>query len=267
MKVMSVSKRLMTIVMAAVAIGVGPWAVADDWPDSPAYGPPAKGFEMVKVSGGCFEMGDFSGIGEANERPKHPVCVKDFLLGKYPVSQMEWISVTGRNPSANVNCGGFCPVENVSWKDVQEFLRLLNARGGGEYRLPTEAEWEYAARSGGKAETWAGTSKAAELGDYAWFIENAVFQTHPVGKKKPNEFGLYDMSGNVWHWTADWYAEAYYAKSPQQDPTGPASGTLRVLRGGFWGDPQQMMRTTRRIGLPPDARSPGYGLRLVQRAP
>ena len=266
MSVMSLSARWMMVAVGAAAIGVAPRAVADDWPES-AGGPPPKGFEMVKVPGGCYDMGDFLGLGEDNERPKHRVCVKDFLLGKYPVSQMEWIMTMGKNPSANGNCGGFCPVENVSWNETQEFLRRLNARRGPQYRLPTEAEWEYAARSGGKSETWAGTSNVAELGAYAWFIENAVFQIRPVGTKKANGLGLFDMSGNVWQWTADWYGETYYANSPEQDPRGPATGKLRVLRGGYWGDPSPMMRTTRRIALQPDARSPGYGLRLVQLAP
>jgi formylglycine-generating enzyme required for sulfatase activity len=263
---MRMSTRWMRIFLGAAAIGAGPWAVADDWPDAPV-GPPPKTFEMVKVPGGCYEMGDLLGLGEANERPKHHVCVKDFLIGKFPVAQMEWIMVMGRNPSANVSCGGFCPVENVSWTDIQEFLGRLNARGGPQYRLPTEAEWEYAARSGGKAETWAGTSNVAEIGAYAWFIENAVFQTHIVGKKNPNGLGLYDMSGNVWQWMSDWYAETYYANSPEHDPRGPAAGKLRVLRGGYWGDPSSRMRTTRRIALPPDARGPGYGLRVVQISP
>ena len=260
------SQRLMIFVMAAALAGVAANAIADPWPEGPD-GPPPKVLEMVKIPGGCFEMGDSLGLGEANERPKHRVCVTEFQLGKFPVSQMEWISVMGKNPSANGTCGGFCPVESVSWDDIQEFLQRLNARGNAKYRLPTEAEWEYAARSGGKAETWSGTSNVAELGDYAWFIENAKFQSHAVGEKKPNGLGLYDMSGNVWQWTSDWFAPAYYASSPEQDPKGPDSGKLRVLRGGYWGDPSQMLRTTRRIALPPTARGPGFGLRLVQIAP
>jgi formylglycine-generating enzyme len=266
MNVKSLLRRSRMVVLCAAAAVSTPFlAIADDWPEP--VGPPPKGFEMVKVPGGCYEMGDFSGSGQDNERPTHHVCVKTFLLGKYPVSQMEWIMIMGKDPSANSGCGGFCPVENVSWTDIQEFLRRLNARKGAKYRLSTEAEWEYAARSGGKAETWSGTSNPAELAAYAWFIEDAGMQTHPVGKKKPNPLGLYDMSGNVWEWTSDWYDASYYATSAQQDPPGPASGKLRVLRGGYWGDPNEMMRTTRRIALPPDARGPGYGFRLVQSAP
>lgn len=265
MSMVSMSKKWIVAVMSVAATGAASLAIADDWPEP--SGPPPKVFEMVKVPNGCYEMGDFLGIGEENERPMHDVCVKGFLLGKYPVSQMEWISVMGKNPSANGGCGGFCPVEDVSWDEVQGFLLRLNARGTRKYRLPTEAEWEYAARSGGKNDTWAGTKNPAELGAYAWFIENAVLQSHPVGKKKPNEFGIYDMSGNVWQWTSDGYAADFYANSPKQDPTGPAIGKLRVLRGGYWGDPKEMMRTTRRIALPSDAKGPGYGLRLVETDP
>ena len=266
MKTIRFSKTWIISVMGAAVVGAAPLAVADDWPAS-TIAPPPKGFVMVKVPGGCYDMGDSLGSGEDNERPKHRVCVKDFLIGKFPVSQSEWIQVMGKNPSAYDSCGGSCPVESVSWTDIQEFLRRLNARGAAKYRLPTEAEWEYAARSSGKADAWAGTSNPAELGEYAWFLDNASFQPHPVGKKKPNGLGLYDMSGNVWQWTSDRYAANYYLSSPERDPAGPAAGRLRVLRGGYWGDPDEMMRTTRRIALAPDARGPGYGLRLVQRAP
>ena len=237
-------------------------ARADDWPEGNLE--PINTFEMVAVPAGCYEMGDFTGKGDVNEHPQHTACVKAFELGKFPVSQMEWISVMGKNPSANVACGGFCPVENVSWNEVRDFIKRLNARGSAKYRLPTEAEWEYAARSGGKAQAWAGTSDEAELGEYAWYIENAVFQAHPVGKKKPNGLGLYDMSGNVWQWTADWYAAGYDAHAVKQNPQGPRAGKQRALRGGYWGSPSRMLRTTRRIGLMPDAKGPGFGLRLVR---
>jgi formylglycine-generating enzyme required for sulfatase activity len=150
---------------------------------------------------------------------------------------------------------------------VQEFLKRLNARSSAKYRLPTEAEWEYAARSGGRNEIWAGTNDPKRLVDFAWFAPNAGYQTHRVGTKKPNGLGLYDMTGNVWQWTADWYAPDYYESSPEQSPTGPPSGSRRVLRGGFWGNLDHMVRTARRIGLSPDVRSPGYGFRLVQIAP
>jgi formylglycine-generating enzyme required for sulfatase activity len=156
-----------------------------------------------------------------------------------------------------------CPVENVSWNDVQEFIRRLSERTGKTYRLPTEAEWEYAARSGGRNEKWAGTSDEKELGDYAWFYANASFSGHPVGLKKPNGLGLYDMTGNVWEWMSDWYDEGYYAKSPRDEPNGPISGRTHVLRGGYWGDLSSFVRVARRIGLDPAARAAGYGVRLA----
>jgi sulfatase modifying factor 1 len=204
---------------------------ADDLPIVPLQ--PLKPIEMVLVKGGCYKQGDTFGHGAEDERPAHEVCVKDFYLGKYPVTQMEWTGTMGTNPSAHAACGINCPVENVSWTDAQEFLRKLNRRTRKEYRLPTEAEWEYAARSGGKSEEWAGTSSAEELGAYAWFYENSGFETHPVGEKKPNGLGLYDMTGNVWQWMSDQYGEDYYEKSPTDNPKGAPAGRTRSLRGGF----------------------------------
>jgi sulfatase modifying factor 1 len=259
--------RFVMGVAASAAVVASMPAFADDWPGVEIL-PPDKGLVMVAVPGGCFQMGDFLGEGDDNEQPRHRVCVKDFRIGKYPVTQTEWIQVMGRNPSAYDSCGiGYCPVENVSWNDAQEFIRRLNERGTAKYRLPTEAEWEYAARSGGKDEKWAGTSDPKKLVEYAWYAANADWQTHRVGEKKPNGLGLYDMTGHVWQWTSDWYAPDYYAKSPEQDPQGPATGTQRVLRGGFWGSLDNMARTTRRIGLAPQTHSPGYGFRLVQVSP
>ena len=241
-------------------------ARADEWPADAAR-PPADGFVMVDVPAGCFDMGNAPGRGDANEHPVHRVCVQAFALGKFPVSQMEWISVMGRNPSANDACGGMCPVENISWNDARAFIQRLDARGDNKYRLPTEAEWEYAARAGGKTSVWSGTDDPTQLGAYAWYIENAKFQTHLLGQKRPNDFGLYEMTGNVWQWTSDWYDAAYYANAPRQDPAGPRSGQSHVLRGGYWGSPKAMLRVTRRIALPPDARGPGFGLRLVRISP
>jgi formylglycine-generating enzyme required for sulfatase activity len=236
-------------------------ARADDWPIRPPD--PLRDIEMVLVKGGCYMMGDTLGDGEDNEKPPHQVCVKDFYIGKYPVTQMQWTGTMGSNPSREAHCGLNCPVENVSWNDVHEYIVKLNRRTKKAYRLPTEAEWEYAARSGGKNERWAGTSSEKTLGDYAWFYDNAGFQTHPVGQKKPNELGLYDMTGNVWQWMSDWYDASYYAKSPKDDPPGATSGELHAIRGGYWGDLPSFVRVTRRIGLVPTARGGGYGVRLA----
>jgi len=222
-----------------------------------------RNIEMVAVKGGCYKMGNAKDDGEDNEVPAHEVCVKDFLIGKTLVTQMQWISVTGKNPSSDTACGHLCPVDGVSWTEVQEYVRRLNARTRKQYRLPTEAEWEYAARSRGKDETWAGTNDEKELGDFAWYLGNAKYKTHPVGTRKPNELGIYDMTGNVWEWTADWYAADYYATSPRENPRGPAMGTTRVLRGGFWGSMAGFCRIARRIGLLPTTKSPGYGFRVA----
>lgn len=240
-------------------------AAADDWPIKQSDA--LKLMEMVLIKGGCYKMGDTFGDGAEDERPVHEVCVKDFYIGKYLVTQMEWTGTMGTNPSREPHCGMTCPVENVSWNDVQEFISKLSQRTGKAYRLPVEAEWEYAARSGGKDEKWAGTSSEKELGDYAWSYNNSAFQSHPVGLKKPNGLGLYDMTGNVWEWMSDWYDKGYYAKSPKDGPQGAAASRTRSLRGGYWGDLSNFVRVTRRIGLVPSARGGGYGFRVALPAP
>ena len=254
------------VVVAILSLGLadGP-AYADDWPITPPD--PLKSIEMVLVKGGCYKMGDTFGIGAQDEKPIHEVCVKDFYIGKYPVTQMQWTGTMGTNPSREPNCGMTCPVENVSWNEVQEFIKKLSQRTRKPYRLPTEAEWEYAARSGGKEEKWAGTSSEKDLADYAWYYNNGGFQTHPVGMKKPNGLGLYDMTGNVWEWMSDWYDEAYYAASPRVQPQGAATGRTRALRGGYWGDLPSFVRVARRIDLVPTARGGGYGFRVALPAP
>jgi formylglycine-generating enzyme len=259
-------RSLILILMVLFSFGVlDRPAAADDWPIKQAEA--LKLMEMVLIKGGCYKMGDTFGDGAEDERPVHEVCVKDFYIGKYLVTQMEWTGTMGTNPSREPNCGMTCPVENVSWNDVQEFISKLSQRTGKAYRLPTEAEWEYAARSGGKDEKWAGTSSEKELGDYAWSYNNSAFQSHPVGLKKPNGLGLYDMTGNVWEWMSDWYDQGYYAKSSKDGPQGTATGRTRSLRGGYWGDLSNFARVTSRIGLVPSARGGGYGFRVALPAP
>jgi sulfatase modifying factor 1 len=192
------------------------------------------GMDFVLVKGGCYKMGDTFGDGYYNEKPVHEVCVDDYYIGKFKVTQGQWKTVRGDNPSYFRNCGDNCPVENVSWDDAQEFIRILNHRTGKTYRLPTEAEWEYAARSGGKREKWAGTSSEAELGNYAWYRGNSDNQTHPVGQKKPNGIGIYDMSGNVWEWVQDIYSSAAYYSHDRKNPLYTSSGAGHVFRGGSW---------------------------------
>jgi formylglycine-generating enzyme required for sulfatase activity len=217
--------------------------------------------QMVFVKGGTFQMSDVFGDGNSNEKPVHEVYVDDFYIGKYPVTQKEWEAIMGNNPSHFK--GENLPVDFVSWEDVQEFIKRLNAKSGINYRLPTEAEWEYAARSGGKAEKWAGTNNESELKDYAWYYKNSDNEIHPVGQKKPNGLGLYDMSGNVWEWVQDWYDEDYYKNSPKDNPKGPSSGQHRVLRGGSWYDFARYIRTANRFRVYPDFRINIFGFRCV----
>jgi formylglycine-generating enzyme required for sulfatase activity len=192
---------------------------------------PAPEIEMVYVKGGCYQMGDVFGGGLESEKPVHEVCVDDFYIGKYPVTQAQWQSVMENNPSHFKDCGGDCPVEQVLWEGAVKFIAKLNELTGRKYRLPTEAEWEYAARSGGKKEKYAGSNQA---GSVAWYSGNSGGRTHPVGTKSPNGLGIYDMSGNVWQWVQDWYEPAYYRESPHSNPQGPESGSHHVLRGGAW---------------------------------
>jgi sulfatase modifying factor 1 len=228
----------------------------------PTWKDPVTGMEFVFIKGGCFVMGDTFGDGDKDEKPVHQVCVDDFYLGKYEVTQGQWEKVMGNNPSYFKNCGGNCPVEQVSWNDVQEFISRLNQRSGKRYRLPVEAEWEYAARSGGKREKWSGTSSEGELGQYAWYGGNSGSRTHPVGEKRPNGLGLYDMSGNVWEWCADWYGENYYQGSPRNNPKGPDNGSYRVLRGGAWLNDPRLVRAAIRTWGAPASRSRYIGFRL-----
>ena len=173
-----------------------------------------------------------------DEKPAHSVTLtKDYFLGKYEVTQAQWRKVMGSNPSWFENCDN-CPVENVSWNDIQKFLRKLNAATGTKgtsknFRLPTEAEWEYVARGGQNATAtkYAGSNS---IGSVAWYDDNSGGKTHPVGQKAPNEPGLYDMSGNVWEWCSDWYDD--YSSGAKTDPKGPSSGQYRVLRGGSGDD-------------------------------
>jgi formylglycine-generating enzyme required for sulfatase activity len=228
---------------------------------------PIRAFDLVLIKGGCFQMGDTFGDGQADEKPVHTVCVEDFYIGKYEVTQGQWQSVMGNNPSFFKNCGEKCPVEQVSWNDIQVFLTKLNAKTGKTYRLPTEAEWEFAARSGGKKEKYAGTSSDSELGKYAWYSANSGGSIRPSGQKQPNGLGLYDMTGNAWEWCQDWYGELYYGQSTRKNPAGPQSGIRRVLRGGAWLFEPAGIRAATRYGLLPEAKGDLYGFRLAISVP
>lgn len=219
--------------------------------------------DMVPVKGGTFKMGCTKEQGDCqeNEKPVHEVRLSDFSIGQYEVTQEQWQAVMGSNPSHNKNCK-LCPVENVSWNDIQDFIKKLNKQTGKNFRLPTEAEWEFAARGGkeSKGFKYAGGDVVDEV---AWYNGNSDNKTHPVGKKKANELGLYDMSGNVWEWCADWYDGNYYAKSPADNPQGPSTGTYRVYRGGsYFSDPIHCRPAYRGYWLP-DHRCNDIGFRLV----
>lgn len=221
---------------------------------------PVADMKFVLVKGGCYQMGDKLNV--AKNAPLHQVCVSDFYLGKYEVTQELWEKVMGTNPSSNRKPGPDFPVDGVSWDNTKDFIKKLNALTGKQYRLPTEAEWEYAARSGGKDKMWGGTSDEKSLGKYAWFIKNSAQKTHKVGSKKPNDLGLYDMTGNVGEWCQDWYRVSYYDSSPKDNPQGPDKGEMRVMRGGSWNDGSISLRPVSRAWYPPASNSSVFGLRL-----
>jgi len=224
------------------------------------------GMEFIPVAGGCFQMGDGFGDGQPAEKPVHEVCLENFYLGKYEVTQGQWKKIMGANPAHFKNCGDNCPVESVTWTDVQTFIAELNNLSGLKYRLPTEAEWEYAARDGGKLVKWSGTSSENRLGEYAWYEANSGEKAQPVGQKKPNALGLYDMTGNVWEWTNDFYGESFYQKSPNNNPGGPETSSTRVVRGGCWLDRAADTRNSIRFFFAPQSSFRSIGFRLVREA-
>jgi len=189
--------------------------------------------EMVFVKGGTFTMGATSEQGseaESDEKPAHSVTLPDYYIGKYEVTQAQWEAVMGNKPSYHKGDPNR-PVDGVSWDDVQEYITKLNQRTGKSYRLPTEAEWEYAARGGSSSRGYK-YSGSNTLSDVAWYDDNSNDETHPVGTKNPNELGIYDMSGNVYEWCSDWYGA--YSSNSQTNPQGPSEGSYRVFRGGGW---------------------------------
>lgn len=223
---------------------------------------------MVTVQGGTFLMGCELAQKDciADQNPVHQVQVSSFRISKYEVTQEQWEAVMGTNPSFFYDCAR-CPVESVSWEHVQAFLKELNNRTGEEYRLPTEAEWEYAARGGqqSKGYHYAGSDDLALV---AWYDENSGKKTHPVGQKQVNELGLYDMSGNVIEWVADWHGLKYYTESPNLDPKGPVRGKYRVLRGGSWLNGAPLAHSAARwMATPTHRNARNVGFRVAQDAP
>ena len=237
-------------------------------PDSKTWMDPVSGMEFVYIPGGEFWMG----CGERetacgdDEKPRHQLRVNGFWMGKYEVTQAQWQAVMWRNPS-HFN-GADRPVDSVSWNDAQEFLNELNAawansRSPAQFRLPSEAEWEYAARAGTQT-AYSFGDDPAQLGDYAWFNGNSGNQTHSVGQLKPNAFGLYDMHGNVWEWVADTYHDNYNGAPTDGSAWGNlGDGKAKLLRGGSWNRYPLYCRSALRYRFFPDLRHCNLGARVV----
>ena len=217
-------------------------------------------FDMIAVAGGTFTMGATAEQGSDasnKEEPSHQVTLSSYYIGKTEVTQRLWQAVMRSNPSNH--SGNNFPVEQVSWNDCQTFITKLNELTGMNFRLPTETEWEFAARGGNKSQGYK-YSGSNTIDDVAWYRSNSSSQTLPVATKAPNELGIYDMSGNVWEWCIDWYGD--YSSSAQTNPTGPVSGSYRVLRGGSWNAGAGGCRVSYRIYGSPDDTNDCIGLRL-----
>jgi formylglycine-generating enzyme required for sulfatase activity len=217
---------------------------------------PATGMEFVWVPEGCFNMGSSSG-GE-DERPVHKVCLAGFWIGKYEVTQGQWKKIMGFNPS-NFQSGDDYPVEKVSWDDVQKYISKLQQQSGNSFSLPTEAQWEYAARSGGKNQEYAGGN---DIDRVAWYSSNSGSKTHRVGTKASNGLGIHDMSGNVWEWCEDVYDKNAYSKHDRKNPVMTSGGSSRVFSGGSWFHNPRHMRAANRRGDSADYRDDCLGFRL-----
>ncbi len=218
-------------------------------------------FKMIAVKGGTFTMGATSEQGSDaydDEKPTHRVTLSDYYIGETEVTQALWEAVMGSNPSEWK--GSNLPVENVSWEDCQEFISRLNSLTGENFSLPTEAEWEYAARGGNKSQGYK-YSGSNVIDRVAWYAGNSGDKTHPVKQKLSNELGIYDMSGNVREWCSDWYGS--YSSSSQTNPSGPSTGDYRVMRGGSWLNSAMNCRVSRRYDSTPSDRYSYYGLRLA----
>jgi len=221
-------------------------------------------FGMVFVEGGTFEMGSNSGYND--EKPVHSVTVSDFNISKTEVTFEQYdvfCNATGRARPADRGWGrGDRPVIYVRWDEAVAYCEWMNKASGKTYRLPTEAEWEYAARGGNKSKGYR-YSGSNDISDVGWYYYNSGGKTHPVAQKQPNELGLYDMTGNVWEWCSDWHSDSYYRSSPKNDPQGPNSGSSRVLRGGGWFNNDSSCRVANRSRIGPDHWFDSFGFRLV----
>jgi formylglycine-generating enzyme required for sulfatase activity len=228
------------------------------------------GMEFVLIGPGTFLMGSPEiepgrFVGEIQHKVN---LTRPFYLQTTEVTQAQWLTLMGDNPSGQKRCGGNCPVEQISWEDAQRFVRTLNQKEGTDsYRLPTEAEWEYACRAGAATTIPNGpiNTLQCELDDnlnaIAWYCGNSQGRVHPVAGKNPNAWGLYDMLGNVQEWCQDWFGA--YPADEVVNPTGPKKGTYRVMRGGAWFSPARDSRCASRFGSPPLYRFQHIGFRLV----
>ena len=229
--------------------------------------------EMIFVEGGTFLMGATTEQGklvEDEELPTHQVTVNSFNIGKYPVTQGQWkalmeTDIKKQRDKANIYYnlrgeGDNNPMYYVSWDDAQEFISRLNEKSKKNYRLPTEAEWEYAARGGSKSKGYkhSGSNNCSKV---AWFNDNSGYTTHPVGKKKPNELGIFDMNGNVKEWCSDWKGK--YSEYPHTNPYGPSEGEFRIMRGGCWYEPSSRCRVAYRFYEGQQNRYNDCGFRLA----
>jgi formylglycine-generating enzyme required for sulfatase activity len=227
------------------------------------------GMAFVLIPAGVFVMGSPEHEpGRYDDEIQHEVTVtQSFYLQVTPVTQGQWRAVMGTNPSSFQDRGEDCPVEQVSWYETQQFIRMLNGRMEGTYRLPTEAEWEYAARAGSTIAFANGEITSlfcdhdANLDDTGWYCGNSGWDTHPVGLKTPNTWGLYDMHGNVYEWCQDWYGS--YPTSPLSDPEGPPSGFRKVMRGGSWFSSAKACRLATRLHMSPKSKTAFIGFRVV----
>ncbi len=238
------------------------------------------GMSFVLIPAGSFMMGSADDVPDAatDEKPQHRVTIsRAFYLGKFEVTQAQWEVVMGSGSFSRSRSNDFYNLPGmaqrltgpgnpatVSWNDAQEFIRRLNQKEGHDrYRLPTEAEWEYAARAGTNS-AYSFGNDAGDLGRYAWYGEDfETGATHPVGQKEPNDWGLHDVHGNVWEWVQDWYDARYYASSPTVDPRGPQTGSRRVVRGGSWHQSATSWRSAFRRQYDPDYRGISIGFRLA----
>jgi len=216
--------------------------------------------DMVTIPSGSFKMGSNE---DSSEKPIHNVQIKSFKMGKYEVTQAQWKAVMGSNLGSTPSNfrGDNRPVEQVSWNDIQRFLGKLNKQSGKTFRLPSEAEWEYAARAGTSSK-WSWGNSEGSAGSYVWYDKNSGSKTHPVGQKKPNAFGLYDMHGNVWEWVQDNWHDSYRGAPSDGSVWGGGDSRLRVLRGGSWYD--GALRSAHRYYYLPGDSYGSIGFRLVR---